>query len=241
MNKKILKNKYKKYETPQNMLFTVIDTKVLTKALNNTEMGLYIFLKAQSGRNNLKGKQLRLKISVGQIITAIGWRLGTKSINNMIQKLVQLKLIEIESKCGKTLEIVFLDDEKSLLNNGYFKVYAHSINAIANSSNGKQKLNYLGFYAYFRSTIFENTEESAVYDKSPLYLSKVCNMSYSNIRNYLQWMRENNILASFYVRAIRTESMCYNKYIYADMHDCQKLVKYIDDGRYGSVITEVLE
>ena len=107
MNKKILKNKYKKYETPQNMLFTVIDTKVLTKALNNTEMGLYIFLKAQSGRNNLKGKQLRLKISVGQIITAIGWRLGTKSINNMIQKLVQLKLIEIESKCGKTLEIVF--------------------------------------------------------------------------------------------------------------------------------------
>ena len=131
MNKKILKNKYKKYETPQNMLFTVIDTKVLTKALNNTEMGLYIFLKAQSGRNNLKGKQLRLKISVGQIITAIGWRLGTKSINNMIQKLVQLKLIEIESKCGKTLEIVFLDDEKSLLNNGYFKVYAHSINAVS--------------------------------------------------------------------------------------------------------------
>ena len=33
----------------------------------------------------------------------------------------------------------------------------------------------------------------------------------------------------------------YNKYIYADMHDCQKLVKYIDDGQYGSVITEVLE
>lgn len=226
---------------PKNMLFAVIDTTIISKDLSNTELGFYILLKAKAGRRVIDGNQLRLSTTVGKLTTQINWRLGTQPITKMIKKLQQLKLIEIERVHGKTMDIVFLDDEQSLLKNGYFKVYGHSIKAIMDSSNGKQTLNYLGFYAYFRSTIFEQTKTSSVYDKPLAYLVNACKTPESTVRLYLQWFRENEILANFFVRVMRTETNWYNKYIYADMHDCQKLVKYIDDGRYGSVITEVLE
>ena len=241
MNNKILTDKYKKYEMPKNMLFIVVDYNVLTKSLSNTELGLYVFLKAQAGRNILKGSTPCLSTTVGKITKMLSWQKGTKAINDMINTLVRANLIVVESCSGKTLNLAFPDDQISLINNGYCKVYAHSINKIIHSINGKQILSYIGFYTCFRSTIFEKTQESCVYDKSPRRLTMLCNLSEASIRNYFQWFRKNNILANFYVRCVRSDELTYNKYIYADMHDCNKLVEYIKDNRYGSVITEVLE
>ena len=110
---------------PKNMLFAIIDTTILSKDLSNTELGFYILLKAKAGRRVIDGNQLRLSTTVGKLTTQINWRLGTQPITKMIKKLQQLKLIEIERVHGKTMDIVFLDDEQSLLKNGYFKVYGH--------------------------------------------------------------------------------------------------------------------
>ena len=71
MNKTILKNKYKKYKTPKNMLFAIIDTTILSKDLSNTELGFYILLKAKAGRRVIDGNQLRLSTTVGKLTTQI--------------------------------------------------------------------------------------------------------------------------------------------------------------------------
>ncbi|MCH5378993.1 hypothetical protein [Limosilactobacillus reuteri] len=240
MSTKVL-HKYDNYDRPMNMLFTRVENDVLTKGLDNTELGLYVFLKASASKTVIRGGDFRLRTTIRQISESLSWQRGFAVIPKMLKHLESCDLININCIKGKTIEIIFPENMSRILSDGYFKVYGHSLSCILQKSSGKQTLNYMGVYAHFRGTIFENSHSAPVYDKSPRYLAKICDLSESTMRNYFTWYRDNKVMAYFHVLSQRDGVLGYNKYIYADMHDCQKLVKYIDDGQYGSVITEVLE
>lgn len=239
MDTKLL-GKYDEYDRPSNMLFCRIENNVLAKGLSNTELGLYVFLKAKSSKNVLDGGEFKLITTSNKVSQSLSWQRGFAIIPDMLKHLEQCELVKINYLQGKTIEIVFLEDTSRALNNGYFKVYGHSLKRILRNSTGKQTLNYMGVYTRFRSMIFENSHSAPVYDKSPRYLSKACDLSEATVRNYLAWYRKNKILAYFHVESQRDDVLGYNKYIYADMHNCKKLAEYIKDNRYGSIISKIL-
>lgn len=236
-------NKYKNTKVIKTKLFTAIPKPLIQdENLSIPAKGLYIYLMSNAGIFALSGGRLAYPtMSFKDIAKKLRWR-EVKKVEELIDELKSNGYIEIKTFQGE-LYITKTrpkkaEDEKEE-DKQFAKIYPMSMKRIVTKLNASRALIELFYYAVFRTAIFENDRENSTFYKPLAYLTSIAQVNEATLRKHLKWLRENNVIAYFKCR--QKGYIGYEKYYYADMHDCHKLTKVVEGFVKCKEITEVLE